>query len=53
MIAQTIFTSLQTWDQDIFAFVILKSQDGYEITLDLSQALHENAFFCYFDPSPL
>lgn len=41
-------------DQNELAFVVKQSESGvYEIVRDIREALSDNAYLVYFDPSPL
>ena len=52
-ISDKVLSYAQNEEQTNFAFSIIKDGDSYELSHDLTQSLKENAFLCYFDPSPL
>lgn len=51
--SKSILSYVKTSEDNDFAFVLVKSESGFEVVHDISKALNDNAYLCYFDPSPL
>lgn len=52
-IGASLLDHIKKEDDMSFAFTILKEGDVFKISKDIKDALNDNAFLCYLDPSPL